>query len=83
MTDFTYGEYKYRTLNLKKSNENDTILFDPNETYLEIGLKGTKQDGLVQKRMSEIKEQMDTSIKDILKTSMRQPGGDHLMGQSV
>lgn len=56
MTDFTYGEYKYRTLNLKICKENNGVLdFDTNETFLEIGLKGTKQDGLVQKRMSEIK----------------------------
>lgn len=57
MTDFTYGEYKYRTLNLKICKENNGVLdFDTNETFLEIGLKGTKQDGLVQKRMSEIKQ---------------------------
>ena len=56
MTDFSFGEYKYRTLNLMKSKDNNgTIDFDPEETYLEIGLKGTKQDGLVQKRMTEIK----------------------------
>jgi hypothetical protein len=55
MTDFNFGEYKYRTLNLTKCEANDVLDFDANETYLEIGLKGTKQDGLVQKRMTEIK----------------------------
>ena len=70
MTDFLYGQYKYKTLNLVKCQSNDKLDFDPAESYLEIGLKGTKQDGLVQKRMSEIKEQMDSSIKDILKSSM-------------
>ena len=76
MGDFIYGEYKYRTLYLKKSDANDVITFDPDaeDTYLEIGLKGTRQDGLVQKRMSEIKKQMDSSIKDIMKNSLNQTG---------
>lgn len=67
MADFTYNEYKYRTLYLTKCDENNVLDFDPSETYLEIGLKGTRQDGLVQKRMTEIKKQMDSSIKDIMK----------------
>lgn len=74
MTDFSYGEYKYRTLNLVKCQANETHDFDSNEAYLEIGLKGTKQDGLVQKRMTEIKQQMDSSIKDILKSSINKTG---------
>lgn len=56
MTDFNYGEYKYRVLQLVKCPSNDVLDFDPEDTYLEIGLKGTKQDGLVQKRMHEIKQ---------------------------
>ena len=76
MGDFIYGEYKYRTLYLKKSDANDIITFDSDaqDTYLEIGLKGTRQDGLVQKRMSEIKKQMDSSIKDIMKNSLNTSG---------
>ena len=71
MGDFEYGSYKYRTLNLKRSEQNvDAIEFEPEEAYLEIGLKGTRQDGLVQKRMSEIKKQMDSSIKDVMRLSM-------------
>lgn len=68
MTDFDYGHYKYRTLYLNKVPENDVLDFDPETTYLEIGLKGTKQDGLVQKRMTEIKQQMDSSLKDLIKS---------------
>lgn len=68
MTDFEFGQYKYRTLMLTKCADNNIIDFDEEQTYLEIGLKGTKQEGLVQKRMSEIKQQMDTSLKDILKS---------------
>lgn len=74
MGDFEYGAYKYRTLKLNKVEANDIIDFDPEETYLEIGLKGTRQDGLVQKRMSEIKKQMDSSIKDIMKNTLNQSG---------
>jgi len=83
MTDFKYGEYKFRTFKLVRSAANKDVDFDPEETYLEIGLKGTKQDGLVQKRMTEIKKQMDSSIKDILKSSMKGPNGDSLMGPNV
>ena len=56
MTDFMFGEYKYRTLNLNMHPDNNVIEFDPAETLLEIGLKGTKEDGLVEKRMSSIKK---------------------------
>ena len=47
LTDFDYGQYKYRSLTLIRCKENDVLDFDENETYLEIGLKGTKSDGLV------------------------------------
>ena len=47
MADFTYGEYKYRKLLLVQSPENTAINFDAETTHLEIGLKGTRQDGLV------------------------------------
>lgn len=47
MTDFQYGTYKYRNLKLIKCPGNDFLDFDENSTYLEIGLKGTKHDGLV------------------------------------
>lgn len=81
MTDFEYGQYKYRSLNLIKCPENNVLDFDENETYVEIGLKGTKSDGLVQKRMTEIRQQMDSSIKDILKNSVnKKEGGDQLIG---
>ena len=40
LTDFTQDEYKYRTLNLKKSPNNNFFDFQPEETHLEIGLKG-------------------------------------------
>lgn len=67
MADFEYGKYKSLRLQLTQSEGNDTYNFDPSETYLDIGLKGTKADGLVQKRMSAIKEQMNDSLKDLMK----------------
>ena len=42
MADFEYGQYKYRILNLKKNDDNQVLDFNPSETYIEIGLKGTK-----------------------------------------
>lgn len=87
MTDFTYGEYNYRKLELISHPDNNGVIeFAAGEAYLEIGLKGTKQDGLVQKRMSEIKQQMDSSIKDILKSSMTtkpKTEGDQIINQTV
>jgi len=75
MADFTYGEYKYRKLELVQCPENGVINFEAdNLPHLEIGLKGTRQDGLVQKRMSAIKNQMDSSIKDIVKKQLEQTG---------
>lgn len=48
MTDFTYGEYNYRKLDLMPHPDNKGVLeFEIGEASLEIGLKGTKQDGLV------------------------------------
>lgn len=42
MADFVYGEYNPVKLRLKKCPENDQIDIDPEETYLSIGLKGTR-----------------------------------------
>ena len=42
MADFNYGDYKYRTLNLKKHQDNNVIDFNEDETTIEVGLRGTK-----------------------------------------
>lgn len=73
MADFSYGQYKTHRLYLQPMDGNTDYDFDPNETYLDIGLKGTKADGLVQKRMSAIKDQMNSSLKDLLKDGVK-PG---------
>jgi hypothetical protein len=64
MTDFSYGEYKYATYSLKRLGDFEV---DESEAVLEVGLRGKKEDGLVQKRMSAIKSSMDSGIKDLLK----------------
>ena len=76
MGDYIYGQYKYRSLNLVKSDANDVVDFNPEETILEIGLKGTRQEGLYQKRMSEVKKQMDSSIREVMKSSFHSSAKD-------
>ena len=77
MADYNYGEYKYRTMHLAHCDENTVegggrlLDFDPEVTTIEVGLRGTKQDGLVAKRMNQLKSQMDNSIKDIMKGAMQ------------
>lgn len=80
MADFNYGSYKSLRLNLNQVKENTEYNFDSSETYIDIGLKGTKADGLVQKRMSAIKGQMNDSLKDLLKgqSSGGKKGADQL-----
>lgn len=67
MVDFEYGQYKNLKLYFKKDESNEDYPFNEEETYVDIGLKGTKADGLVQRRMSAIKDQMNDSLKDLLK----------------
>lgn len=47
MADFKYGEYKILRLFLKKCPENNLIEIEDDEVFLDIGLKGTKQQGLL------------------------------------
>jgi hypothetical protein len=47
MADFSYGAYKNHRLFLQPCEGNVDYEFDPENTYLDIGLKGTKADGLV------------------------------------
>jgi hypothetical protein len=45
MADFTFGEYKLVRLFLKKC-PNSPIDFEPESTFLDIALKGTRASGL-------------------------------------
>jgi len=47
MADFKMDEYKILRLYLHKSSANDTIDINEDETYLDIGLKGTKAKGIM------------------------------------
>lgn len=42
MADFAYGDYKYRTLNITKCLENNVLDFETDESFIEVGLRGTK-----------------------------------------
>ena len=55
MADFKYGKYNGQRLFLEQTESNTEWNFNPAKAYLEIGIKGTKQDGLVEKRMKVIK----------------------------
>ena len=52
MADFSLGEYKITRLYLNKSAGNNVIDFDYEDAYLDIGLKGTKNSGMMYKRSS-------------------------------
>ena len=56
MADFKFGEYKLVRLFLKRCI-GSPIDFDPENTFLDIALKGTKASGLVSKRNSLAKNQ--------------------------
>ena len=58
MADFKYGKYNGQRLFLEQSEQNNEWNFDPSKAYLEIGIKGTKSDGLVEKRMKVIKQKI-------------------------
>ena len=58
MADFKYGKYNGQRLFLEKTEANTEWNFNPQKAYLEIGIKGTKQDGLVEKRMKVIKQKI-------------------------
>jgi hypothetical protein len=45
MADFNFGEYKNVRLVMKKTPVNDIIEI-AEDTYLDVGLKGTRSDGL-------------------------------------
>jgi hypothetical protein len=57
MTNYRYGKFNIMKLDLVQCEGNQG--FTPQgETFLEIGLRGTKADGLVQKRMSEVQRRL-------------------------
>jgi hypothetical protein len=47
MADFKYGEYKILRLFMKKCPGNDVIRIEEDEVFLDIGLKGTRHQGLL------------------------------------
>lgn len=62
MSKYSYGQYNMMKLQLDQSTANTEYPVDPSETYLEIGLKGTRADGLVEKRMWAMKQMMQDDM---------------------
>ena len=48
IADFKYGKYNGMRLFFEKCKENTIYNFEPSESYIEIGLRGTKSEGLIQ-----------------------------------
>ena len=69
MAEFTYKEYKTMRLYLIQSEGNEDYPVNPEESYIDIGLRGTNEDGLVQKRMSAIKNELGKSLKSSMMKS--------------
>lgn len=63
MADFKYGRYNGQRLFLQQVEGNSQYNFKAGEAYLEIGIKGTRADGLVMQRMSLIKSKITDTIK--------------------
>ena len=47
MADFKFGEYKIVRLYLRKSAANTSLDFNPDQTFIDLALKGTRSSGLV------------------------------------
>ena len=79
MADFNYGEYKPVKLYLKKCADNDYVDVDPEQTYLDIGLKGTRARHLQMDRKSS-----GNPFKSSKTLGLRQheEGGDMLGGMA-
>lgn len=82
MADFFYGEYKPLRLFLKQCDVNTKYEIDPKETYIDIGLKGSNEDGLVQKRMSAIKDKMNNTLKKNMQNKMKDMSATKMRGES-
>ena len=73
MTNYLYGKFKIMKLDLTQCDGN-TGFTPQGDTFLEIGLRGTKADGLVQKRMSEVQRRLSQKIQSKFDPTKAQPG---------
>lgn len=53
MADFKFDEYKIIRLNMNPCPSNDIIEINPEETFLDIGIKGKRAQGLIQASMNK------------------------------
>tara|TARA_B110001450_G_C17591608_1_gene469190 strand:+ start:307 stop:528 length:222 start_codon:yes stop_codon:yes gene_type:complete len=61
MADFKFGEYKIVRLYLRKCAGNIQYDFNPEQTFIDLALKGTRSSGLVKQRTSAGKEKSSHS----------------------
>ena len=62
MADFKFGEYKIVRLYLRKSEANTLYDFNPEQTFIDLALKGTRSSGLVKQRSSAAKDKSSTQL---------------------
>ena len=63
LSDFKYNRYNGMRLFLSQVPSNTEYNLAGEAAYIEIGIRGTRADGLVMQRMSQIKSKMQESIK--------------------
>ena len=66
MADFKFGEYKILRLYMNKCANNNVIEIDKEETFLDIGLKGTKSQGLLKASMTKTNSLLPKSSNSLL-----------------
>ena len=66
MSDLFYGEYKPLRLYLKQSEDNRNYHINK-DSYIDIGIKASNEDNMVQKRMLAIKNKMSNAIEQVMK----------------
>ena len=63
IANFTYEKFKIQKLQLKKSKGSE-YSFNPEETYIKVGLKGTQTDGKARKQASVERRELRSSLKN-------------------
>ena len=63
IANFTYEKFKIQKLQLKKSKGSE-YSFNPEETYIKVGLKGTQTDGKARKQASLERRELRSSLKN-------------------
>lgn len=68
IANFTYEKFNIQKLQLKKSKGSE-YSFNPEETYIKVGLKGTQTDGKARKQASVERRELRSSMKNSIQQS--------------